>query len=198
MSVVIIDSGGANIASMVYALDRIGADAAVTKDPDRIRAASHVFLPGVGAAGDVMDRLSEAGLDQVIPSLSQPVLGICVGLQVLFARSDEGPVSCLGVFDQPVVPLEGAGERPIPHMGWNRVYPTEKCPLFRRLEEGHHFYFVHSYAAPVCDVTAATTDYGGNITAAASRENFFGVQFHPERSGADGARLLTNFLEIQG
>ena len=198
MSVVIIDSGGANIASMVYALDRIGAGAAVTKDADRIRAASHVFLPGVGAAGDVMDRLSEAGLDQLIPTLRQPVLGICVGLQILFARSEEGPVACLGVFDQTVLPLEGAPDRPIPHMGWNRAHPAKGCPLFRGLEGGRHFYFVHSYAAPVCDVTVATTDYGADFTAAASRENFFGVQFHPERSGADGARLLTNFLEIQG
>jgi glutamine amidotransferase len=198
MSVVIIDSGGANIASMVYALDRIGADATVTRDPDRIRSASHVFLPGVGAAGDVMDRLVEAGLDRLIPTLSQPVLGICVGLQILFSRSDEGPVACLGVFDQTVAPLEGAPDRPIPHMGWNRAYPVKGCPLFRGLEDGRHFYFVHSYAAPVCDITIATTDYGADFTAAASRENFFGVQFHPERSGADGARLLTNFLEIRG
>lgn len=198
MGVAIIDSGGANIASMVFALERLGIEAQLTRDAAVVRGAHHVFLPGVGAAGDVMARLKEAGLDEVIPTLTQPVLGICVGLQILFARSEEGPVDCLGVFEDTVCALEGDEDRPIPHMGWNRAHPTDGCPLFRGLEEGRHFYYVHSFAAPHCDDTVATTEYGSRFTAAASRDNFFGVQFHPERSGADGARLLANFLEIQG
>lgn len=196
MGVAIIDSGGANIASLKFALQRLGCDAILTRDPDKIRAASHVLLPGVGAAADAMDRLRNAGLAQVIPGLAQPVLGICLGMQLLFEGSEEGPSACLGIIDEAVRALQPGPGRPVPHMGWNRVYPEGGCPLFDGVEGGTHFYFVHSYAAARCDSTVATSSYGERFSAAVASGNFFGTQFHPERSGAPGARVLANFLEM--
>lgn len=194
--VVIIDSGGANIASLRFALSRLGCEAALTRDPQIIRTAGHVLLPGVGAAEDAMARLRSAGLDTLIPGLEQPVLGICLGMQLLFAASEEGPAPCLGVIDDQVRALTPAEDRPIPHMGWNQVRPVPGSPLFEGVEDDTHFYFVHSYAAGEGGHTLATTDYGDRFSAAVGKANFFGTQFHPERSGAAGARVLQNFLEI--
>ncbi len=196
MAVAIIDSGGANIASLRFALQRLGCAAELTRDPGAIRDASHVLLPGVGAADDAMARLRGAGLDRVIPGLTQPVLGICLGMQLLFERSEEGPADCLGVIADRVVPLEPAPERPIPHMGWNRVSAEPGCMLFDGVDAGTHFYFVHSFAAGDGDYTVATTTYGTTISAAVGKDNFFGTQFHPERSGPAGSRVLANFLRM--
>jgi glutamine amidotransferase len=200
--VVIIDSGGANLASLRYALDRLGANAEVSSDAARIRRATHVLLPGVGAAHDAMARLRAHGLDTVIPALTQPLLGICLGMQLLFDASDEAPAGTngtpgLGVIPGRVVRIPAGPGQPVPHMGWNQLEPLHEDPLFAGIGRGDYVYFVHSYAAPVAADTLATSDYGGRFTAAVRRGNFRGVQFHPERSAATGARLLANFIGIQ-
>jgi glutamine amidotransferase len=196
MGIAIIDSGGANIASLEFALLRLGRPCTLTRDPGEIRSATHVLLPGVGAAEDAMTRLRASGLDKVIPALTQPVLGICLGMQLLFERSEEGPARCLGVIDDVIRALEPGPGRPVPHMGWNRVYAVPGCELFDGIEAGTHFYFVHSFAAGNGDSTVATTHYGAAFSAAVNKGNFFGTQFHPERSGTAGARVLANFLGI--
>lgn len=192
--VVIVDGGGANIASLHLALQRLGYKAELSSDPERIRAASHVILPGVGAARAAMDRLQNAGLDTLIPKLKQPVLGICLGLQLLFESSEEDDVACLGIIPGRVRRFAAAPERPIPHMGWNQIRRRRDSPLLDGIPEDSYFYFVHSYAADVSIHTIATADYGWPFTAVAGRDNFFAAQFHPERSGPLGARILENFL----
>jgi glutamine amidotransferase len=201
--VVVIDSGGANLASLLFALQRLGEKAEVTTDASRIRAASHVLLPGVGAAHDAMTRLRTAGLDQVIPQLTQPLLGICLGMQLLFDASEEAPAGAretrgLGVVPGRVTRMPAAAGRPVPHMGWNQLQPLTADALFDGIGTGDYVYFVHSYAAPVVPHTLATSEYGGLFTAAVKRGNFRGVQFHPERSAAVGARLLANFIALPG
>lgn len=194
MGVAIIDSGGANIASLEFALRRLGCSCILTRDADEIRSATHVLLPGVGAAEDAMTRLRASGLDELIPALAQPVLGICLGMQLLFERSEEGRAQCLGVISDEVRALEPGSGRPVPHMGWNRVFPESGCQLFDNVEDGTHFYFVHSFAAGQGEHTVATTSYGAPFSAAVNKGNFFGTQFHPERSGPAGAKVLANFL----
>lgn len=200
--VVVIDSGGANIASLLYALQRLGARAELTADPARIRSASHVLLPGVGAAHDTMQRLDGNGLAAIIPGLSQPVLGICLGMQLLYASSAEAAsgqemTRGLGIVEGQVQKLPASPEQPVPHMGWNQAEPLREDPLFDGIGSGAYFYFVHSYAAPVGTATLATCTYGAPFTAAVRRGNFRGVQFHPERSAAAGARLLANFIALK-
>lgn len=192
--VVIVDGGGANIASLNLALQRLGYTGALSSDPATIRAASHVILPGVGAARAAMERLQKAGLDLLIPELRQPVLGICLGLQLLFESSEEDDVACLGILPGRVRRFASAPDRPIPHMGWNQIRRRRQSPLLDGIPEDSYFYFVHSYAADVSDHTIATTDYGWPFTAVAGRDNFYAAQFHPERSGPLGARILDNFL----
>ncbi len=192
----IIDSGGANLASLRYALERLGASSIVSSDPAVIRAARRVLLPGVGAAGDAMARLRATGLDQEIPRLTQPLLGICLGMQLLFAHSEEGHTRCLGVIDAQVRRLIGSSERPVPHMGWNNFTPVRNDPLLRGFGPDDFVYFVHGYAADVGEHTLASTEYGSTFSAVVRRDNFWGVQFHPERSATAGARLLKNFLEL--
>jgi glutamine amidotransferase len=199
--VVVIDSGGANLASLLFALQRLGTTAVVTTDAARIRAGSHVLLPGVGAAADAMSRLGSAGLDHVIPTLTQPVLGICLGMQLLFDWSAEGAApatgtTCLGIVPGRVTRFAASPAHPVPHMGWNQLQPLRDDALFDGIGTGDHVYFVHSFAAPVTAATLATSDYGGSFTAAVRRGNFRGVQFHPERSATTGARLLANFLNL--
>lgn len=193
--VAIIDSGGANIASLVHALDRLGCDATLTRDPGLIRAARKVILPGVGAAADAMTRLTESGLTPIIPALTQPVLGICLGMQLLFEASDEGPTRCLGILPGTARRFVAAAGRPVPHMGWNQLDVVRADPLLGGIPSGAHAYFVHSFALPPGADTIATCDYGGPFTAAVSHGNFYGTQFHPERSASVGARILRNFLE---
>jgi imidazole glycerol-phosphate synthase subunit HisH len=194
--VAIIASGGANIASLQFALERAGAHSVVTADAERIRNARHVILPGVGAAADAMTRLQCLALDALIPKLRQPVLGICLGMQLLFERSEEGDVGCLGVFPGTVRRFALAPGRPVPHMGWNTLERQRDCPLLEGIADGDYAYFVHSFAAPVAAATVTRCSYGSDFSACVARQNFYGAQFHPERSAAVGARLLRNFLGL--
>ena len=193
---VIVASGGANIASLQFALQRLDAASSVSADPDEIRAASHVILPGVGAAADAMSRLRQSGLDAVIPALRQPVLGICLGMQLLFEASDEGDARCLGIIPGRAARFAPATDRPVPHMGWNTLDIRRPCALVAGLCDGDYAYFVHSYALAVGEATVASTSYGLPFSACAQWRNFYGAQFHPERSAAVGARLLQNFLAL--
>ncbi len=194
-SVAIIDSGGANITSLRVALGRLGAESLVTSDADTIRRATRVLLPGVGSAHDAMARLRMSGLDRVIPTLKQPLLGVCLGMQILFDSSEEGPAKGLGVIPGSVVSLKSAPGLPVPHMGWNQLVQTKPDPLLEGISPIDYVYFVHGFAALVGEHTIASVDYGSNLTAVVRRDNFCGTQFHPERSGTVGARILANFLK---
>ncbi|MBQ4853325.1 imidazole glycerol phosphate synthase subunit HisH [Rhodanobacter sp. B2A1Ga4] len=196
MNVVLVDAGGTNIGSVRYALQRLGVDAALTSDAAAIRAADKVILPGVGAAGPGMARLRELGLVDVLRSLEQPVLGVCLGMQLLCAHSEEGGTECLGLIPAPVRRFTEAPGLRVPHMGWNLLSVRRPHPLLAGLGDDDQAYFVHSYAVPVGDWTLATADYGGAFSAVIAHGNFHGMQFHPERSAAVGARLLKNFLEL--
>jgi glutamine amidotransferase len=195
--VVIIASGGANIASLEFALERQGVQASLTADAARIRAATHVILPGVGAADDAMRRLRAAGLDEVIAGLKQPVLGICLGMQLLHDASAEGATECLGVIPGRGARFAAASDRPVPHMGWNTLVRSRESALLEGIEDGAYAYFVHSYALPLGAATIAACDYGGAFSACVAWNNFYGAQFHPERSAAVGARILGNFLGLE-
>jgi imidazole glycerol-phosphate synthase subunit HisH len=194
--VAIVASGGANIASLQFALQRLEVASIVSADAEQIRAASHVILPGVGAAADAMSRLRRGGLDSVISGLRQPVLGICLGMQLLYEASQEGDARCLGIIPGRAVRFAEAAGRPVPHMGWNTLEMRRPCALLEDLTDGDYAYFVHSYALGLSDATVASTSYGTPFSACVQWRNFYGAQFHPERSGAAGARLLKNFLAI--
>jgi imidazole glycerol-phosphate synthase subunit HisH len=195
--VVIIGSCGSNLASLGFALARLGVEAPVTTDAERVRSATHVILPGVGAAGSAMQRLAADGLVEVVPTLEQPVLGICLGMQLLFAGSDEDDVKCLGVVDAQAARFPVGADLPVPQMGWNRVEPTAPCPLLGGVDPGAYAYFIHSYALPPGPYTRAVAHYGVPFSAVIEQRNFYGTQFHPERSSAMGARILENFLNIR-
>jgi glutamine amidotransferase len=195
--VIIIDSGGANIASLRSALDRLGASSDVSADPAVIASASRALLPGVGAAADAMARLRTAGLVEVIRAYRQPLLGICLGMQLLYERSEEGDGPCLGLLDGEVRRIPRAPGCAVPHMGWNTCDLRRPDPLLDGVGATDYFYFLHSYAAPATDHCSATVEYGEPWCAVASSGNFHGVQFHPERSGAAGSRVLRNFLELR-
>lgn len=194
-SVAIIDSGGANIASLQFALDRLGYSASLTTAPDVIQGADRVILPGVGAAADAMQRLRDSGLVDVIRGLGQPVLGICLGMQLLADASEEEDVECLGIIPGVARRLPVAEGFPVPNMGWCPVTKIADTPVLDGIEDGSYFYFVHSYALPASEFTLATARHADGFSAVIGRENFVAAQFHPERSSADGARLLRNFLE---
>ncbi len=193
---VIVASGGANLASLKFALERLGVDAPVTDDPDRVRNASHVLLPGVGAARDAMTRLDAAELTALIPKLSQPVLGICLGMQLLFSGSDEDQAECLGIIPGQATRFAQDSTLPVPQMGWNQIRFGAPSNLLSGLADGGYAYFIHSYALPEGDYTRATAEYGAPFSAIVAQDNFYGTQFHPERSAALGARLLANFLDL--
>jgi glutamine amidotransferase len=190
----IIDSGGANLASLQFAFERLGARTRVTANPAEIRSAARVILPGVGSAADAMARLRKSGVADLLPALTQPVLGICLGMQLLFERSEEGDTDCLGILPHSVERLHATQGRPVPHMGWNQLSPVREDPLLEGIARDDYVYFVHSFAVPVSDVTLASADYGMALSAVVRRTNFWGTQFHPERSAAVGARILRNFL----
>jgi len=192
----IVDSGGANLASLRFALERLGAKARISGAPEEIATASHVLLPGVGSAAAAMERLKERGLDSIVPTLRQPVLGICLGMQLLFEHSAEGDTPTLGIIAGSVRRIEPRAGRPVPHMGWNQLRSCTPDPLLDGLAIDSYMYFVHSFAAEVGPATTGTVDYGGVLSAAVRKENFWGVQFHPERSAAAGARVLANFLAL--
>jgi glutamine amidotransferase len=194
MDVVLIDSGGANIGSVRYALERLGVQAHLTADAARITAADRVILPGVGAAPAGMARLRELGLVNAVRALRQPLLGICLGMQLLFDSSEEGEVACLGLLPGRVRKLVPAPSIRVPHMGWNALHPLRPDTLLAGIAPGEQAYFVHSYAAPVTDDTLASSEHGIGFAAVVRRGNCYGAQFHPERSARVGARLFENFL----
>ena len=196
MDAVIIDSGGANLASLQFAFERLGAKTQVTADAEEILAAPRVFLPGVGSAGDAMTRLRGNQVASLLPTLKQPVLGICLGMQLLFERSEEGDTECLGILPTSVRRLEPKDGQPVPHMGWNQLSLVREDPLLEGVAPNDYVYFVHSFAAPVSDVTLASAEYGTTLSAIVRRGNFWGTQFHPERSAQVGARVLANFLKL--
>ena len=196
MKVVILDTGCANLASVKWAIQRLGYTPEVSRDPDVVLSADKIVLPGVGTAQAAMDRLQNYALIPLIKACTQPVLGICLGMQLLGNASEESPgVAPLDIIDVPVQKLIDRG-LPLPHMGWNRITSLAGHHLFRGIDEGAWFYFVHGYAMPVNPYTIAQCDYGDAFSAAVQKENFYGVQFHPERSGQAGARLIKNFLEM--
>jgi|TARA_B110000914_G_scaffold226478_1_gene251904 glutamine amidotransferase len=193
-SLAIIDGGGANIASLTFALQRLGVTAQLTTDKSAIARADKVILPGVGAAADAMTRLQHADLCQFIRDLKQPVLGICLGMQLMFDTSEEDDATCLGIIPGKATRFTPAPNRPVPHMGWNKVQQKSASPIFAGIEDNPYFYFVHSFALPISEDTIGSTDYGSEFTAVAESNNFVAAQFHPERSGAVGARFLKNFI----
>lgn len=192
--VAIIDSGGANIASLLYAFERLGREAELTTDAKIIRNAERVLLPGVGAAKDAMQRLQDARLVDVIRELEQPVLGICLGLQLLLEGSAEEDVACLGIVPGIAAKLTVSADYPVPNMGWCATHKIADDAVMEGIDDDSFFYFLHSYALPVSDVTIATAEHGQPFSAAIRYRNFVATQFHPERSSGAGARLLENFL----
>jgi len=194
--VVIAETGGANVASLRFAFERLGARARVSADGGTIASAERVVLPGVGAAGHAMQQLRAAGLIDVIRALTQPVLGICLGMQLLYQASEEERTQCLEILPGTVRRIHAAPGRPVPHMGWNQLRPSCEDPLLEGITQQDYAYFVHTYAAPVNGETLAETQYGNRLAAVVRKRNFCGAQFHPERSGKTGARLLENFLRL--
>ena len=193
--VVLLNSGGSNYTSLQAAFERLGASCAQSIDPERIRSASHVVLPGVGSAGSAMSAISAQQLAPVIASLKQPLLGICLGMQILFERSEESDIDCLGLLPGKVRKIAPSPGIRIPHMGWNTIRSQGTHPLLHGLD-GADFYFVHSYAVAPGPDTLAVCRHGRDFTAAVGHGNRMGVQFHPERSGAQGQQLLGNFLAL--
>jgi glutamine amidotransferase len=193
--VVLVDAGGSNIGSVRYALQRLGVDAELTGDAATIRAADRVILPGVGAAAGCMARLRELDLVDVLRTLDRPLLGVCVGVQLLFAHSEEDDTPCLGLLPGRVRKLHAAPGIRVPHMGWNTLQWRRGGSLVEGIADGDHAYFVHSYAAAVDDDCLCSSEHGQRFAAVVQRGNVAGAQFHPERSGAVGARLLKNFIE---
>lgn len=190
----LIDSGGANIGSVKYALERLGVTAELTANPEAIVAADRVILPGVGAAGAGMARLRELGLVEVVRGLSQPLLGICLGMQLLFDASEESDTQCLGLLPGTVRKLAGSKDIRVPHMGWNALKLLRDDPLLDGIRAGEQAYFVHGFAAPVSEDALAVASHRGEFAAVVRRGNCWGAQFHPERSASVGVRLLENFL----
>ena len=193
--IAIIDYKMGNLRSVENALKRLGAEFCVTADPMVIRSADRVLLPGVGNAAEAMENLRKAGLVEVIRSLRRPVLGICVGMQVMCRHSEEGDVECLNIFDARVKRFVPAPDVKVPHMGWNRIGNLES-KLFKGLDGGSYVYFVHSYYPELCPDTIATSHHGVMFSAALKYENFYGTQFHPEKSGDVGERIIENFLKL--
>ena len=193
MDIVIVNYGAGNIQSIRFAFQRLGYSLELSSDPDRIRRADKVIFPGVGEASSAMEKLTQSGLDTLMPELKQPVLGICLGMQLMCRSSEEGPTEGMGIFDVEVLRFEG--NLKVPQIGWNSIHDL-KSPLFKDVRESEYIYLVHSFYAPLCEETIAVSDYGLAYSAALARDNFFGVQFHPEKSGKTGALMLSNFLKL--
>lgn len=193
MNIVIIDYGAGNIKSLQFAIERLGFNAALSSNEEEIKTADKVIFPGVGHADSAMKMLKETGLDKLIPNLKQPVLGICLGMQLLCNSSEEGNTKGLGVFNVDVKRFSNTLK--VPQMGWNTISNLQ-TDLFKDISENEFMYLVHSYYVPICDETIATTDYGRAYSSALQKDNFYGVQFHPEKSSAAGEKILKNFLMI--
>lgn len=198
MKVVIIKYNAGNVFSVQCALRRIGVEAKITDDADEIRQADKVIFPGVGEASSAMAYLRARGLDELIKSLRQPVLGICIGMQLMCRSSEEGSIGCLGIFDVDVRRFDNSTspQSKIPHMGWNTIVPIEENSLIDKAGGERYVYFVHSYYAPVCEYTIAKCDYIAPFSAALHKDNFYATQFHPEKSGSVGEHILKNFIEL--
>lgn len=206
---VIIDTGCANLSSVKFAVERLGFEALITDDIALIKQAEKVILPGVGNAKHAMENIKAKGLLETIQGLKQPVLGFCLGMQLMASSSVEGTAShadeeqtssdevidCLGLIPTEINALQADGLR-LPHMGWNTLTSVSDHPVFNGISEGDYFYFVHSFAAPVSEYTVASCEYGSKFSAAIAKDNFIGCQFHPERSGALGSKIIKNFLEM--
>lgn len=193
MKIAIIKYNAGNIRSVLFALERLGINAEVTDDHDYIKKADKVIFPGVGEASSTMNYLRKMGMDNLLRGLKQPVLGICLGQQLMCRNSTEGNTDCIGIFDVPVLKFEP--EMKVPHMGWNSLQ-NSKGELFKGLEKDSYVYFVHSYYVPLCDYTSASCDYIVNFSAALRKDNFYSTQFHPEKSGEVGQLILKNFIEL--
>lgn len=194
--IAIVKYNAGNIFSVYCALKRLGYEAVVTDDPETLRNADKVVFPGVGEARAAMEHLNASGLADVIRNLRQPVLGICIGMQLLCRHSEEGDVDCLGIFDTDIVRFSPSDpDLKVPQMGWNQISAL-KTELFDKVKEGSYVYYVHSYHAPICQYTIAQTDYDGSYSAALHKDNFYATQFHPEKSGSVGEQILKNFLEL--
>jgi glutamine amidotransferase len=195
--IVIISGIGANLASVKYAIERIGKKTFLTNNPCKIQEADYIILPGVGNAKQGMDRLRTLGLIDLLPSLTQPILGICLGMQLLFTSSDEGNAQCLNIIPGKVNALSNQTSLVVPHMGWNQLEMTQtEHHLFSGIKNNSHVYFVHSYAADIGLNTLGTSHYGHIFSAIVNHKNFYGMQFHPECSGTVGKKLLSNFLNL--
>ena len=193
--IAIVDYGMGNLRSVKNALGRLGSEFFITSVAQEISKSDKVLLPGVGNAAEAMQNLQKTRLVEVIKSLRCPVLGICVGMQVMCKHSEEGDVDCIGLFDTNVKRFEGTPELKVPHMGWNRIENLE-TKLFNGIKGGDYVYFVHSYYPELCCDTIATANYGKMFSAALKYENFYGTQFHPEKSGDVGERIIENFLNL--
>ncbi len=193
MKLVIIDYGAGNIKSIQFAFKRLGIDAVLSNNIDEIKAADKVIFPGVGEASSAMKMLQESGLDKVIPTLKQPVLGICLGMQLMCNSSEEGNTKGLGIFNVDVRKFSNSVK--VPQMGWN-VIADLKSDLFKGIKEKEFMYLVHSFYAKNCEEAIATTDYEISYASALQKDNFYGVQFHPEKSGIEGSKILQNFLNL--
>jgi glutamine amidotransferase len=193
MKIVIINYGAGNIQSIMFAIERLGYKAVLSNNPDEIKAADKVIFPGVGEASYAMKMLKESGLDTLIPTLKQPVFGICLGMQLMCNYSEEGDTKGLGIFDVDVVKFSSKVK--VPQMGWNNIYNL-KSDLFKGIAENEYMYLVHSFYAPLCTETIATTNYELEYSSALENDNFYGTQFHPEKSGDVGEQILGNFLKL--
>lgn len=195
MKVVIIKYNAGNIRSVMFALERIGVHALVTDNHDEIRSADRVIFPGVGEASSAMKYLAEKGLDQLICSLTQPVLGICLGMQLMCASSEENNTTCLGIFSEKVRLFPATEGFKIPHIGWNNITDL-KTNLMKGVDENAYMYFVHSYYVESCERAMAKTNYIQTYSSALQKDNFYAVQFHPEKSGEIGQKILENFINL--
>lgn len=196
MTTAVVKLGIGNTASVMFALERLGAPARLTDDPTQIAEADRVILPGVGAAAHAMALIDRKGLRQVLKAFERPLLGICLGQQLLFERSEEGNAEGLGLLPGAVTRLPASKQAPSPHMGWAKLADIASSPLLEGVPNASYAYFVHSYVCPLAESTIATAEYGRRFAAVVARGSTFGCQFHPERSGAVGARILSNFLSL--
>ncbi|GAA6173015.1 imidazole glycerol phosphate synthase subunit HisH [Colwellia sp. KU-HH00111] len=196
---VIVDTGCANLSSVKFAIERLGFSATITDDIAQIKAADKVIFPGVGSAKHAMGNIIEKDLVETLQNLTQPVLGFCLGMQLMTKSSTEGAkdntINCLGMIPTQVEPLQAQGNR-LPHMGWNTLTKIAEHPVLKGINVGDYFYFVHSFAAPISEYTLASCEYGSEFSAIIGKDNFIGCQFHPERSGDLGSKIIRNFLEL--
>jgi glutamine amidotransferase len=195
-SIAIVNAGGSNISSLTFALDRIKASYITTNQIAQIEDSSHVILPGVGAANDAMDKLKNSNLIEVVRNLKQPTLGICLGMQLLLDHSMENNVNCLSIIEGKCKAFSQQNKCPVPHMGWNNVNFNKPSPLTEDLDNDDYFYFVHSYYVPIANSSIGITDYSESFASIIQKDNFFGTQFHPEKSSDQGSKLLRTFINL--